>query len=185
MKMLKYLVNDNQGEHFMLLTLRQAGLADLPGLEWEGQYRYFRRLYTETYNRVVNGNAIMWIVVAPGGKIVGQMFIQLRSSSLELADGCSRAYMFGFRVREEYRSHGIGSSMLAYAEQDLIERQFQYLCLNVAQENDRARDLYQRCGYHLVGPDPGIWSYQDENGEWRQVKEPAWRMEKRLCPEAG
>ncbi len=104
---------------------------------------------------------------------------------MDLADGIHRAYMFGFRMREDYRSAGIGSSLLEFAEDDLVQRQFKYLCLNVAQTNTRAFELYKRCGYVVLGPDPGIWSYQDDSGEWRQVEEPAWRMEKLLVPETS
>lgn len=182
MKTFKFLIPQpgTKNEVFTSITFRQAMLADLPGLEWEGQYRHFRRLYIDTYNRVISGSAIMWIAVVPNGKIIGQMFIQMRSTNTELADGCDRAYMFGFRMREEYRSSGIGSSLLEYAEQDLVQRNFKYLCLNVAQNNERALDLYKRCGYVVLGPDPGIWSYQDDKGEWHSMEEPAWRMEKRL-----
>ena len=185
MKTFRCLVHQDNQDKFVTVTFRQAGLADLPGLEWEGEYRHFRRLYTETYNRVVNGSAVMWIVVTPGTKIIGQMFVQLRSSNTELADGRDRAYMFGFRMRDQFRSAGIGTHLLEYVEQDLIEKNFTYLCLNVAQSNERALALYQRCGYVVLGPDPGIWSYQDENGDWQHVEEPAWRMEKRLKPLEG
>lgn len=183
MKTFRCLTRDAQGEKFTTITFRLASLADLPGLEWEGEYRHFRRLYIETYNRVVNGSAVMWIVVIPGNKIIGQMFVQLRSSNTELADGRDRAYMFGFRMRDEFRSCGIGTSLLEYVEQDLVERDFTFMCLNVAQTNERALALYQRCGYRIVGPDPGLWSYQDEKGDWQNMEEPAWRMEKRLKPE--
>jgi ribosomal protein S18 acetylase RimI-like enzyme len=182
MKTFKCLVNKNNTDVFTTITFRPAVLADLPALEWEGEYRHFRRMYAETYNRVINGSAIMWIVVIPGSKIIGQMFIQLRSSNLELADGIERAYMFGFRMREEYRCSGIGSSLLEHVEQDLLLRNFKYMCLNVARDNTRALSLYQRCGYKILGPDPGIWSYQDDKGDWHSMEEPAWRMEKLLVP---
>jgi ribosomal protein S18 acetylase RimI-like enzyme len=185
MKTFRCLVHTGSEEKFVTVTFRQAGLADLPGLEWEGEFRHFRRLYTETYNRVVSGSAIMWIVVVPGTKIIGQMFVQLRSTNTDLADGRDRAYMFGFRMRDAFRSSGIGSSLLEYVEQDLIEKNFSFLCLNVARSNERALALYQRCGYTIIGPDPGVWAYQDEKGDWVHMEEPAWRMEKRLRPPQG
>lgn len=182
MKTYKFLIQDPQTQTsiFTAITFRPAVLADLPALEWEGEYRHFRRLYLDTYNRVVSGSAIMWVAANPEGKLIGQMFIQLASSNTELADGITRAYMFGFRMRENYRSVGIGSSMLEHVEQDLAARGFKVLCLNVARANLRAIELYQRCGYVLVAPDPGIWSYQDAEGVWHSMEEPAWRMEKQI-----
>jgi ribosomal protein S18 acetylase RimI-like enzyme len=182
MQTYKFLVQDpeTQVSIFTAITFRRARLADLPALEWEGEYRHFRRLYLDTYNRMVSGNAIMWVANNSDGKLIGQMFIQLASSNAELADGTTRAYMFGFRMRESYRNAGIGSSMLEYVETDLFTQGFKILCLNVAKDNLRAIDLYNRCGYEITGPDPGIWSYQDADGIYHSMEEPAWRMEKHL-----
>jgi ribosomal protein S18 acetylase RimI-like enzyme len=69
--------------------------------------------------------------------------------------------------------------MLA-AETELIERRFSYATLNVGRDNPKAQRLYERLGYRVVAPEPGRWSYEDENGVLREVHEPAWRMEKFL-----
>ena len=65
-------------------------------------------------------------------------------------------------------------------ESDLIQRDFKRISLNVARDNDAARRLYEREGYRVVAPEPGIWSYLDEKGRRRFVNEPAWRMEKNI-----
>jgi len=31
-----------------------------------------------------------------------------------------------------------------------------------------------------VAADPGRWSFPDENGNWHEVEEPSWRMEKEI-----
>ena len=68
--------------------------------------------------------------------------------------------------------------MMQVVEADLRSRGFHWVTLNVARDNIRARDLYERIGYHVVAPEPGIWSYPDHNGVWHTIEEPAWRMEK-------
>jgi ribosomal protein S18 acetylase RimI-like enzyme len=66
------------------------------------------------------------------------------------------------------------------AEEDLRTRGFTQVTLNVGRENLQALHLYERLGYKIVAPEPGIWSYQDHEGKDHQVNEPSWRMEKEL-----
>jgi ribosomal protein S18 acetylase RimI-like enzyme len=115
-----------------------------------------------------------------GSFIIGQLFVQLICDRPELADGAHRGYIYAFRVRPAFRNSGLGTRMLEVAEADLYRRGFETVTLNVAQTNPDARRLYERSGYQVVSPDPGRWSYPDENGTWHQVDEPAWRMEKKL-----
>jgi ribosomal protein S18 acetylase RimI-like enzyme len=162
------------------VIIRHAHSSDLPALEWDGEFTHFRKLYAETFQRAVNRLAVMWISETHEQGIIGQLFVQLASSRLEVADGSTRAYIYAFRVKPAYRGQGVGTRMLQVAERDLSERGFHWVVLNVAQENLRAQKLYKRTGYTVIGPDPGVWSYQDETGLTHYVEEPAWRMEKDL-----
>jgi len=91
-----------------------------------------------------------------------------------------RAYLFSFRVKPNYRNQGIGSFMLRFVEDQLLLRGFESIRLNVARANVRARKLYERHGYRMVGSDPGVWRYEDNFGEWQTMHEPAWKMLKKL-----
>ncbi|HEY9076833.1 MAG TPA: GNAT family N-acetyltransferase [Anaerolineaceae bacterium] len=162
------------------LIVRRVRLEDLPLLEWEGEYIHFRKTYQEAFQRQQRGLSVLWLAEIPGIGVIGQVFIQLNCDRPELADGHSRAYLYAFRVREAYRSRGVGSHMLAVLEQDLRQRGFQWLTLNVARINERARMLYEKRGFRVVAPEAGIWSYEDHLGVWHTVEEPAWRMEKSL-----
>jgi len=162
------------------LVIRLAGEADLPALEWDGEYTHFRRLYADVYYGVVHHDALMWIAELPGQGLIGQLFISLISSRPELADGRLRAYVYGFRVKPAYRSQGIGTVMMQTVERDLYQRGFRRVTLNVGKENNAARRLYERLGYRVVGSEPGRWSYLDDKGRRQDVHEPAWRMEKLL-----
>lgn len=165
--------------HIRIRTLVQA---DLPDLEWGGEYAHFRRLYAEVYQSAVQGRAVLWVAEIPGEGIIGQLFVQLVSARSELADGSSRAYIYGFRVQPAHRNHGVGTRMMQAAEDDLHRRGFHWVTLNVGVDNPAARRLYQARGYRVVGSEPGNWSYTDEKGQRREVHEPAWRMEKSLGP---
>jgi len=162
------------------VVIRQAELDDLPGLEWDGEFTHFRRVYADAYQRAKRGLSLIWVAHLPTRGIIGQVFIQLVCDRVELADGRTRAYLYSFRVRPEYRSAGLGSRIMQVVEDDLIARGVLTLTLNVAKDNPRAQQLYERRGYQRVAHEPGIWSYPDEKGVWHTVEEPAWRMEKRL-----
>ncbi len=162
------------------VVVRQMVAEDLPELEWDGEYTHFRRVYADAFQRMRRGLSILWVAELPDHGLVGQVFIQLMCDRPELADGVERAYFYSFRVRECYRNQGIGSLIMDVVEADLRQRGFAYMTLNVARDNPRAQQLYLRRGFHVVAPEPGVWSYPDEKGVWHRVEEPAWRMEKQL-----
>jgi ribosomal protein S18 acetylase RimI-like enzyme len=162
------------------VIIRPLVETDLPGLEWNGEFQHFRRVFQDAYQRMKRGISILWVADLPGVGIVGQVFIQFTCDRSELADGLERAYLYSFRVRNEYRGSGLGSRIMDKVEDDLRRRGFAFVTLNVARDNPRAQQLYLRRGYHVVAPEPGIWSYPDDRGVWHRVEEPAWRMEKLL-----
>jgi ribosomal protein S18 acetylase RimI-like enzyme len=94
------------------LTIRQANRADLPSLEWNGEYTHFRRLYADTYTLVLQSKAIMWIAESNGTGLIGQCFVSLLGNRQELADGKNRAYIYGFRVQPRFRNQGIGTKIM-------------------------------------------------------------------------
>jgi ribosomal protein S18 acetylase RimI-like enzyme len=162
------------------VKIRTVGQSDLFDLEWGGEYRHYRRLYADAFERSRLGRSVLWVAELSGAGIIGQTFVQLICDRPELADGSCRGYLYAVRVKPAYRNRGVGTLLLLTAENDLRRRGYSLATLNVARDNPRARQLYERNGYHVVGPEPGIWSYQDDQGVWQTVEEPAWRMEKRL-----
>lgn len=165
------------------ILIRQATRRDLLSLEWEGAYIRFRRMYAQVYQRSRENKARMWLAEVVGKGVVGQVFVQLSSSQQELANGYSRAYIHGFRVRPEYRQQGIGSQLMKAVEDDLIGRGYQEVCLNVVRDNRAARQFYEQCGYKVIKKDPGKWFFYDHQGNRQEVHEPGWRMLKKLKTE--
>ncbi|MCJ7694516.1 MAG: GNAT family N-acetyltransferase [Anaerolineaceae bacterium] len=169
-----YLIDASQ------ITIRPMVEADLPALEWDGEYSHFRKVYAQHFRSMENGNTMIWVADSDSNGPIGQLFILLYSQKLELADGIHRAYIFSFRIKPEYRNHGLGTFMLSVAESDLKARGFTTIRLNVARTNLQARRLYEKLGYKIFGSDPGLWSYQDQHCVWQTIKEPAWKMLKLL-----
>ena len=162
------------------VTLRAAVESDLPALEWDGEYIHFRRLYRQVYESTIDGRAVIWVADLPDPGVIGQLFVQLISGRRELADGVERGYIYGFRIKPEFRRNGLGSRMLEIVEEDLRSRLFVWCTLNVSQDNPEAMGFYKRHGYNAVANEPGHWTYIDHLGNVREVHEPAFRMEKNI-----
>jgi len=160
------------------VIVRRATASDLPALEWNGELVHFRRIFADAYRLMQAGEAMMWVADLSGVGIIGQLFVHLYRQSGTAKHSPPYAYIYGFRVQPAFRGLGIGSLILQTAEAELARNGFHRVTLNVARDNPDALRLYQRFGYRIVAPDPGIWSYLDQNGVRVQVNEPAWRMEK-------
>lgn len=162
------------------LTIRQVAEADLPALEWGGEYTKYRRMFANLYQESRSGRTLLWVVALPGGELIGQAFVMLKSSEQDAADGQNRAYLFAFRVKDAWRSRGIGCYLMGFVERDLRERGYKFITLNVAKDNLGAQRLYKRLGYKVIGTRSGSWTYRDHEGRLQHVHEPAWRMIKSL-----
>lgn len=181
--MVEHVVAELSLNKFPQTVIRPAESRDLVGMEWDGEYRHFRTLYANAYSRMLQGKSIIWIAETDLYGLIGQVFIQLVCDRPELADGWQRAYLYSFRIKPDFRGHGLGTQMVKTVEDYLLERKFSRLTLNVAKDNPDALRLYKRLNFQIVAEEPGIWSYPDDNGIWHTVKEPSWRMEKLLIPE--
>ncbi|MBI9046181.1 MAG: GNAT family N-acetyltransferase [Anaerolineaceae bacterium] len=162
------------------IIIRLVRKHDLPALEWDGQFKHYRNLYAEAFERQENGLGLMWIATLPFSKLVGQIFIQFICNRPELANGTNRAYFYSLRIKDQYRNQGIGSKLISWVENDLKSRGVEFLTLNVTKENTRAIQLYERMGYKIKAHEEGRWFYKDHKNIRRNVHEPSWRMEKLL-----
>jgi len=63
------------------VTIRTGCEADLPALEWEGQYLHFRQVYRRAMEEALRGLRVV-LVAEVEGEVVGQLFIQFRKTEL-------------------------------------------------------------------------------------------------------
>lgn len=160
------------------ILFRAATAADLPKLEWYGQYAHFRHLFMRAFREQQQGRRLM-LIADSGGYPIGHIFVQFSSNTV-VDEVYRRSYLYSLRVMEMFRGQGIGTRLIHEAEQSLSVRGLQWATIAVAKENHRARKLYERLGYRIFGDDPGIWSYRDHEGETRTVKEPCWLLQKEI-----
>lgn len=159
--------------------IRSATSADLKALEWEGEYKHYRRLFKRAIDEARHGRRIL-LLAEIEQQVVGQIFVQLATRATFSTKGVSSGYLYAFRVKPSYRNAGVGSQLLSEAEANLTARGFRRAVISVAKSNLAARRLYERAGYTIFTEDPGEWSYIDHEGRLREVHEPAYVLEKWL-----
>ncbi|GCE45712.1 acetyltransferase (GNAT) family protein [Thermosporothrix hazakensis] len=87
------------------------------------------------------------------GEPVGHLLIQWHGAqSVPFYTGCPD--IEDFFVAYGMRSQGIGSLLLAQAEEQARQRGYSAIGLSVATRNERAQALYKRLGYRQWGPGP-------------------------------
>jgi ribosomal protein S18 acetylase RimI-like enzyme len=157
--------------------IRRATSRDLPSLEWGGEYRHYRRLFARAIQEAERGRRVL-LLAEIGAEVVGQIFIQLNTRPQFSAGRTSSGYLYAFRVKPRYRNQGIGTQLLGEAERVLASIGYARSVISVSKTNPAARRLYERHDYRIFAEDSGEWSYVDHNGRLRQVREPAFVMEK-------
>jgi ribosomal protein S18 acetylase RimI-like enzyme len=161
------------------MNIRFATSKDLEALEWDGEYAHFRRLFERAIEEAQHGRRIL-LLAEIEGQLVGQLFVQLTTRANFSTEGVSSGYLYAFRVKPPYRNQGVGSQLIHEAESNLADRGFLRTVISVAKRNVAARRLYERAGYAVFTEDAGNWSYIDHEGRLREVREPAFVLEKWL-----
>ncbi len=161
------------------VEIRAATEADLPALEWGGEYSRFRRVYQRAMVDARQGRRLLLLAEAEGS-IIGQIFIQFAAGKRARHAGVRTAYLYAFRVKAHLRNRGVGTQLMQVAERIVRQRGFGRVVISVAQVNADARRLYERLDYRVFAQDPGEWSYIDHAGRLQKIREPAFLMEKWL-----
>ena len=161
-------------------VIRPANAADLPKLEWFGQYWHYRKIFERTFREHLQGRRLM-LVADVNGFPVGQVFIQFESIERRFADGRERAYLYSLRVLTPFQKRGLGTQLIMAAEEYIRARGCQWITIAVAKDNLGAQRLYGRLGFTVFSEDPGKWSFIDPGGRRHFVDEPCWVMQKPLA----
>ena len=126
-----------------------------------------------------------YLIAWQGEEAVGHLLLRWQGPTEEyLRERVeSIPYIEALAVKEELRSRGIGSRLLAFAEARVRERGLAKLGLAVGVENLAALALYARRGYQLADLDPYDVSlrYVDHDGGLNVETERCFYMVKRLA----
>jgi GNAT superfamily N-acetyltransferase len=126
------------------------------------------RVHAVRYARQQDGHSvylIAWLAEVPVGHLdLWWQGAEDSPSARQHLAGCPE--LNSIAVLPEYRSQGIGTRLIAAAEEMARERGFREVCVGVNTENTRARSLYERLGYRDWGHGvvEAYWLLPDQHG---------------------
>jgi len=107
-------------------------------------------LHRERFDRQESGEAL-YLTAWDGPDPVGHLFLLWQADPFIVEEVPAVPGIGGLNVREDRQSRGIGTALTLEAERRIVERGERRAALAVAVDNVRARDLYDRLGYSVVG----------------------------------
>jgi len=100
-----------------------------------------QRNYNESLKIITNPRREVYVATLKA-EIVGFIILQL--------EGTFTGYIQTLAVKADWRNHGIGSALLAFAENKIFSNQPNvFLC--ASSFNKKAQKLYRRLGYQKIG----------------------------------
>jgi ribosomal protein S18 acetylase RimI-like enzyme len=138
------------------LTVDDLAIADLPRIAWSGSARHVQAV-AEVLARVASGEteylavrAVDRLPVAIGG--------------VDYAEAPGVGTIFQLSTHSELQGLGLGTALIAAAEDRIRRRGVKVARVGVEDDNPRARRLYQRLGYREIGQRPASWEAQAPDG---------------------
>ncbi len=156
--------------HALRVDIRHLAPTDLSHIQRalppEHPEAHVRRLADQRAGRVT------YLIAWNGSRAIGHVLVRWGGTANPellwlLSPRNQTPYIEALFVREAYRSLGVGTALLAAAEDLAAAGGHRKIGLAAAVENWRARDLYERLGYrdNDVGPFTSGWTYIDERGD--------------------
>jgi ribosomal protein S18 acetylase RimI-like enzyme len=152
------------------VSIRQLAKRDLEHLFGE-RARHFGEKWLRRQRR----SEVYVAVAEVNGLPVGRMGLDCARLSDERI-----AYVWSAHVVPMWQSRGIGTLLIGHLEKMACARHIDAVRLAVAKDNTRARALYERHGYAVIGEEVDRWSYRDDDDRTVEVVDNCWTMEKRL-----
>ena len=79
--------------------------------------------------------------------LIGELHVMYESENINYAIRGKRAYMFAFRIREDYQNKGYGTYFLKAVLSLLKEKGYCEFTVGVEDDNFRAKHIYQALGF--------------------------------------
>lgn len=162
------------------VTIRLMKEADLPALEWDGEYTRYRKVYQEVWRNSQRGISLPYVAETPEDGIIGQVFLTRKDPNPSYSPRSRYFFISSFRIKPEFRDRGLGDRMIRICFQEVRNHRLRDIFLNCSADNDRARRFYEKHGFRIVRLDKGKWSYVNHEGLVVSEKQSAYLMRKTL-----
>ncbi len=80
-------------------------------------------------------------------KLIGELHVKYDNNDKDFAEKGRRAYLFAFRIHEDYQGKGLGSYLLKTVIDELENSGYHELTVGVEDDNIHARYMYEKCGF--------------------------------------
>ncbi len=127
-------------------------------------YKDIDNMIAENTRDIENG-VINIFALFDRDKIIGELRVKYISDDNRFAEKGKRAYLYAFRIHENYQGKGLGSYLLKNVLEALTENGYSEFTVGVEDNNARARYMYKKTGF--IEPIARIKeSYQGDSYEY-------------------
>ncbi len=148
---------------------------DLRALEWHGLFTPHRRIIRAAFRAQERGSNVMLIAEVQRAPI-GQVWLSFRRQGGEVT-----GFIWALRVIPWLQGLGLGSRLVQIAEQIACAHKCSVLELGVEKHNQRARKLYERLKFKVVGDLRDEYRFTTPEGRTVKVKLDEYLMRKPLA----
>jgi len=138
------------------LVIDDLRTEDLPALGWSGSAAHLRSV-ASYLARVPAGEVEYVVVRGVGGTPVAK-------AGIDYAEAPGVATIMQFATHGDLQGLGLGTALIAAAEERIRRRGFTVARIGVEDDNPRARALYERLGYQEVGRRAASWEAESADG---------------------
>jgi ribosomal protein S18 acetylase RimI-like enzyme len=161
------------------VQIRACVEADLPALEWFGEFRAHRAIIREAFAAQERGEGMMLLADA-GGFPVGQAWIDFKGGTTE-----SAAFLWALRVIPWMQRRGLAARLLAAVEELARQRGFASVESSVEIENAAAQAFHEAQGFRVVGERLDDDTFTTPDGETVRMCQPRRVLRKTLAAGSG
>ena len=162
------------------VNIRLLREEDLPALEWDGEYKRYRRIYREIFHNFQKGISFPLVAETARDGVIGQVFLTRKEPNLKFSAFHRYFFLSSFRVKPQFRKMGVGSRMLELCERHVKQHHLRDIFLNCDVSNHRARWFYLDHGFQVIRIDESDWSFVDDEGFVVTEHQHAYLMKKTI-----
>ena len=140
------LVNEMNG---ITYEIKKLPVSELDTLTQLCDYNDVEEMIAENARDIENRSIDIFVVYL-NNQLVGELHVAYEKEDKNFAERGKRAYLFAFRVHEEYQNQGIGKYLLEKVLDTLKAEGYREFTVGVEDDNLRAKYIYHKYGFTKV-----------------------------------
>ncbi len=148
-------------EHVNIRLIREA---DLPLLEWDGEYARYRKIYQEVYRNFEKGISLPYVAETEEDGVIGQVFLTRKEPNPAFCPRARYFFLSSFRIKPDFRERGLGNRLMQLCFREVKNHRLRDIFLSCSTDNNRARHFYEREGFRIIRMDENNWTYVNHEG---------------------